>query len=446
MINFSFIIIYILCAPFLDGTELYTLLTIHFLFLVIKTVRTTQNAISPIFVYYLGVIIVNIANIYLISLLNSGMQLKTYGYIIPKYINEAAFIWCISNTMFSIGYKAFSTKSFPKINIELYSMKVYYIIFGCLIMLNIVYILGDAYYVRGNQISKLTVLFNTIGILFFARIWGKYNNFKFMLFAITLFILETYLSLLYSFLRFELILPTFYLFTGYFIGKGHYKYLLSYRILPFIAIIFIYSNVFYMLGGYRTHFISVFTNSQQTDQEIPVDVSNPSSSLLTRSANVAQITNVIKLVDKNNGPYWGRASAPILTALIPRFLWPDKPIIQLGAWFALEAGLANKNEEGYVNNSVNMTVCGELYLDFGWFGVFIGSFLFGGLVSALWNCTQFYSSEFNLTGTIFGGYLIMLSIGSYADLQIAVTLLSTYLLFLLTKNIFLFFSKKKGTR
>ena len=82
-----------------------------------------------------------------------------------------------------------------------------------------------------------------------------------------------------------------------------------------------------------------------------------------------------------------------------------------------------------------MTVAGELYLDFGWLGVIIGSLLFGAFISVLWNSTEFYSSEFNLSGIIFGGYLIMISIGSYADLQIVITLISTYLIFYAIKII-----------
>ena len=81
-----------------------------------------------------------------------------------------------------------------------------------------------------------------------------------------------------------------------------------------------------------------------------------------------------------------------------------------------------------------MTVAGELYLDFGWIGVIFGSLLFGAFIALLWNSTKFYASEYNLSGTIFGGYLIMLSIGSYADLQIAVTLVSTYIIFLIIKR------------
>lgn len=197
----------------------------------------------------------------------------------------------------------------------------------------------------------------------------------------------------------------------------------------------IFSSVFTTLQSNRANFINVFIQSEDTrGKPVAFVEENETSGLLNRSANVAQITNVVKLVN-SNGFYDGRASAPIIVALIPRFLWPDKPKIQLGAWFALEIGAGYKNDLGLINNSINMTVAGELYLDFGWLGVIIGSLLFGAFISVLWNSTEFYASEFNLSGIIFGGYLIMISIGSYADLQIVITLISTYLIFYAIKII-----------
>jgi hypothetical protein len=392
------------------------------------------------------VIFVNIGNISLVNLIESGVQITTYSYIIPKYIKEAATIWCISSTMFIIGYNLYKDKQIPNIGFEIKSKTFYKYVFIFLLVENILFILGSGFNVRSNQVGKIFVLLNTISILFFARIWAKENNKTYGAYAITLYLLETYSSLLTSYLRFELILPTFYLFTGYFIGKGHIKYIFTYRIIPLFIILIIYAELFTVLPSYRANFINAFQEVGKTNNTTITygdDRSkNASSSLISRSANVAQMTNIVNLVEKNNGPYGGKVSAPIITALVPRFLWPDKPIIQLGAWFAVEIGAGDRNNEyGVANNSVNMTVAGELYLDFGWIGVLAGSLLLGGFIAILWNATNFYSSAYNLTGTIFGGYLIMLSIGSYADLQIVVTLLSTYIIFYTTKRLALYFIK-----
>jgi hypothetical protein len=91
---------------------------------------------------------------------------------------------------------------------------------------------------------------------------------------------------------------------------------------------------------------------------------------------------------------------------------------------------------GMAGNSINMTVPGELYLDFGWIIVIIGSLLTGAFFCLLWNSTQFYSSQYNLTGIIFGGYMLILSLGGFAaDLQIIITLISMYFTLFIIKKI-----------
>jgi len=435
MLNLVFLFLYIACSLFFTGTDLYILLSIHFGYLLLENIRKNKLVITPLVIYYFGVIIVNMGNISLINQVLHGKHFKTYNYIIPKYIDDAALIWCISSVFFIIGYKLYDKNKLPSISYEIKNKNILKYIFYFLVLENILLIFGLGIALRGNQIGKIFVLVNTIGILFFARLWGKYEDKTYRSYALILFLIETYFALLNSYLRFELILPTFYLFIGYFIGKGEIKYLFTYRIIPLLAILAIFSSVFTTLQSNRANFINVFIQSEDTrSKPVAFVEENETSGLLNRSANVAQITNVVKLVN-SNGFYDGRASAPIIVALIPRFLWPDKPKIQLGAWFALEIGAGYKNDLGLINNSINMTVAGELYLDFGWLGVIIGSLLFGAFISVLWNSTEFYASEFNLIGIIFGGYLIMISIGSYADLQIVITLISTYLIFYAIKII-----------
>jgi len=428
MLNVIFLILYVFTSSFFSGTTLYALSTIHLLICVVIHLRQKNSLITPIFIFYIGVIIVNIANIALISKIGT-VNYKTYSYILPKYIDDAAKIWCISSILFVMGYQFFINKSLPAIDFELKKKIIIQNLFWILVIINTLSLLGHGINLRGTQVGRIFGMVNSIGILFYARLWASENNKTYRFYALSLFVMETYIALTTSFLRFELILPTFYLFAGYFIGKGHVKYIFSYRIIPLLLIVMLFSSVFSSLQSNRSNFISVF--NEENNQG---GANDNSSALLDRSANVAQITNIVNLV-KQNGFYNGRASAPILTALIPRALWPDKPLIQLGTWFALEIGAAYKAENGRVNNSINMTVAGELYLDFGWIGVVVGSFLFGAFIALLWNSTKFYSSEYNISGTIFGGYLFILSIGSYADLQIVITLISTYLIFFVIKKI-----------
>lgn len=433
MFNVVFLMIYALSASFFGGTELFILLTLHFSINAINHVRERQLSVTPIFLFYLGVIIVNIANISLINQVEAH-DVRTYIYIKPQFIDQAALIWCISSTLVVIGYQLTLTKSLPYINFNLDRKSWLQYMFWILLIANLLSLIGYGASMRGNQLAKIYGMVNTIGILFYARLWGKQSSTTYRSYAIALFIIETYLALLSSYLRFELILPTFYLAVGYFIGRGDLKSLLSYRIYPFIFIVIVYGSVFTALQHNRSNFITVFTEGDNPEER-GEDAPDPGrGGLLDRSANLAQITNVVNLVERN-GFYNGAASAPILTALIPRVLWPDKPLIQIGAWFALEIGAGTRTESGLANNSINMTVAGELYLDFGWLGVIIGSLFFGSFLALLWNATKFYSSEYNLTGTIFGGYLFIISAGGYADLQVVVTMLSQYIVFLIIKKI-----------
>ncbi|MCD6011919.1 MAG: hypothetical protein K0Q79_1781 [Flavipsychrobacter sp.] len=432
MFHVVFLVIYSLAASFFTGAQLFILLTIHFGIGAINHLREKQILVTPLFLFYIGTIVVNIANLSLISQVEAR-DVRTYSYIIPQYIDQAALIWCISCTLVAIGYQLTIKKSLPPVNFDFNKRSVLQYLFWILLLANALSIIGYGSNFRGNQIAKIFGLVNTIGILFFARLWAKNENKTYRTYALALFAIETYTALLSSYLRFELILPTFYLAVGYFIGKGNLRTVFSYRIIPFLIIILIYSSVFTALQQNRSNFISVFQESDNMEER-ESDTGPSRGGLLDRSANLAQVTNVVNLVERN-GFYEGAASAPILTALIPRVIWPDKPLIQLGAWFALEIGAGSRTSVGLANNSINMTVPGELYLDFGWIGVILGSLFFGSFLALLWNSTRFYASEYNLTGTIYGGYLFIISIGGYADLQVVVTLLSTYLIFLIIKKI-----------
>ena len=432
LLNFIFLIVYTLLSSFLSGEDLYYLSSIHIIIYIFHSLTIKKN-ISPIILFALGSLIVNIGNIALISQLYTR-TIITYNYIVPKYIDNAAQIWCISFTLIIIGFDSTIKKSLPPISFDIKKNHLRNI-FIALFISNIIILFN--HYANILHSLKIFGMINTMGIVFYARLWAKEDNKTYRNYAIILLVIETYLSLTTSFLRFELILPTFCMFMGYFLGKGDIKYLFSYRVLPYLLLIIIYASIFRALQINRsdTNFISVFYDSGDNYVQNNVKDNKQQYALLIRSANVAQLTNVVRLVNQN-GLYYGKASAPLVMALIPRMLWPDKPLIRLGAWFALEIGQAYQNETGYINNSINMTVMGELYLDFGWIGVIIGSLLLGVFIALLWNSTEFYLSPYNLMGTVFGGYLFMiLFIGIAADLQIVITFLSFYVTFYIIKKV-----------
>src|ERR1039458_3983843 len=117
MLHIIFLVIYILGAGNFSGTEYYILNTIYLGICVIAHIRERQHLITPLFLFYLGVIIVNIANIDLINQVETH-NIITYSYIVPKYINIATLIWCISNTLCIMGYQFIKNKSLPSISLD----------------------------------------------------------------------------------------------------------------------------------------------------------------------------------------------------------------------------------------------------------------------------------------------------------------------------------------
>lgn len=428
MINFVFLLIYALLSGSLDAKDTYYLLTAQCIFLIFGYVQKYKIVFTPIFIYYLSIILVNYANLELLAQI--GTPELRVSYLVPKYVNESAQLWAVSCTLVMLGYQAAARKSLPPVDLEINNAKTLKFIFWFLIALNALSLAGVAVRLGGGPVLKIMDLLSKVSILFFARLWALENNRKYRMYALSLFVLKTLVALTTAFLRIELILPTVFLFLGYFIGKGEIRYIFSYRVLPFILIFVVYSSAFKSLQSNRANFISVFTDRVRGDEE-----EKNSGALLARSANLPQMTNCFDLVRKN-GFYGGAVSAPLVVALVPRVLWPDKPKIALGQWFALAiTDQSAKVSQAQSTNSINMTIAGELYLDFGWLGVIIGSFLFGCYIPLLWNASGFYTSGYNITGTLFGGYLFFTAISGFgADLQIVITLLSTYLsLFILKK-------------
>src|SRR5262249_28754540 len=72
----------------------------------------------------------------------------------------------------------------------------------------------------------------------------------------------------------------------------------------------------------------------------------------------------------------------LATIFIPRFLWPDKPLYQPGAWFTWYLGEAASPETA--TTSTAMLLPTELYWMFGIFGVLGGMMLLSVIYFFIW--------------------------------------------------------------
>jgi hypothetical protein len=85
----------------------------------------------------------------------------------------------------------------------------------------------------------------------------------------------------------------------------------------------------------------------------------------------------------NKIPYWnGQSYKIILTKIIPRIIWKDKPSDRLGNEFGRRYNILGKAD---YSTSWNMPVLNEFYANFGIKGVMIGMFIIGLLLRLLLN-------------------------------------------------------------
>lgn len=97
----------------------------------------------------------------------------------------------------------------------------------------------------------------------------------------------------------------------------------------------------------------------------------------------------------------GETYLPLLTKWIPRVLWPEKPREDLGNRWAREYGYLDRDDDV---TSFNLPWLPEMYMNFGWTGVVVISFLVGCLCAFIWSKLAYASPP-----PVFAAGLIMLS-------------------------------------
>jgi len=109
-------------------------------------------------------------------------------------------------------------------------------------------------------------------------------------------------------------------------------------------------------------------------------------SALERLTAKGSVEMIVQGIGKNHGFQNGYTLTPIVTAFIPRLIWPSKPSIQTGQILNREFHIS-EDPETYISPSH----LGELYWNFSWIGITIGMSLVGallGLVGARFNLAK----------------------------------------------------------
>lgn len=238
-------------------------------------------------------------------------------------------------------------------------------------------------------------------------------------------------ALLFGYLRGDVAAPFIAFVLGAVTGARSLRPLKSRAFLPIYTAAALFIAYFGAYGAIRGHTgagLQRLEAVQQYHDELQGMPDLENQSVISRLTTINQLSQVGRLVDEE-GYLHGQTLAYLAYAFIPRFLWPQKPAIAKAAWFALHIGLAYVRPNGQITNAINMTIPGELFLNYGWNGVFVGLVFLGLFVAAFWRTTDFWTRPGNVLGTGFAFYLMWPWIGFNlgGDLQILVTILAVYL-------------------
>jgi hypothetical protein len=285
---------------------------------------------------------------------------------------------------------------------------------------------------RLGTVSGLIALVPDLTVFAISRLGAARKSRRMIVVALGLSMAVAVHAALFAYLRSDILLPIFALLCGLIVGSRSLAILRRRILIPVYCVIGLFAVNFAALGRIRSTTSegeSRVEALRAASTSAVMDSTDDSGGLLIRLSTLNQLSQV-GLLANEGGFLHGQTLEYLGFAFVPRFLWRGKPKIAKGSWFAYRIGQALIRPDGSFTNSINMTVPGELFLNFGWGGVLIGSYFFGVLLSLFWSTAMFWTADNNPLGTAFGFYLLWIGIGLVADLQIVVTLFAMYLLFL----------------
>jgi hypothetical protein len=283
-----------------------------------------------------------------------------------------------------------------------------------------------------GTLTAIVFLLPHMTVFALARVGVQYRVPNALRVALAVALLEAGRALWFSYLRVEIVFPLLAFAFGAILGARSLRPLRSPLFLPLYAAGVVFIAYFGALGATRgrtgglDRLMTMYELEQQG--EFAPQRARQQQTVVSRLSTFNQLSQIGALVERD-GFRDGATLDYLGYAFIPRFLWPEKPVIAKGGWFALQIGQAYVRRDGQPSNSVGMTIPGELYLNYGWLGVVPGCLLYGALLAVFWTRTNFWSDSRNTFGSMFGFYLLWIGFGLGADLQIIVTVTAIYLLF-----------------
>lgn len=167
--------------------------------------------------------------------------------------------------------------------------------------------------------------------------------------------------------------------------EGTKKYLIAIILLPFLIFYSLFSGV---KGAFRTmtwsgektytnfEKISLITELIQEDKASAAkkDIEGTDNFLWRFSYPMSALSMVLEKTPKDV-PFWnGSSYSPIFTKFIPRAFYPSKPEENMGQRFGKTYRVLRQTDN---STSMNTPILAEMYMNFGYNGIYIGMFLFG---------------------------------------------------------------------
>ncbi|PCJ67847.1 MAG: hypothetical protein COA58_01540 [Bacteroidetes bacterium] len=433
----------ILLLNILDISNLGLVEPVFLVLFLLRSIRVKKDKILDLgTIYVVGQLLISASNFQLSNFVTQGQSGGMYNYIVNDYISEGLNIRFIGSLFFLIGYESLSkSRVLIRNTIDSNRVNLLLILAGVIILNNHVF-----YFSLPGAFGSLLNWIPYACIIMLARHAYLHDDASTRFKALGLMITLVILAFLFAILRTEMLLPIISYFLGVFLAKPKVSFFLTPRFYPFYGSLVVFMLFFLAFQQIRstTYGSDRFTAIVQAQEVVEEDAldTEEKSGAFQRAADLAQITNVVDL-KVNNKFNQGETLTVLAVALIPRVLWPGKPKIALGVWFAIKIGKALPTDNGWYNTSINMTVPGHLWMELGYLGVIFGMFFIGLFYKFIWTSCGSLSEPLNFMGTLLCGFLLLTVLsGIGADLQIVVTLLALFLIVLTLSNFIRFVSVK----
>lgn len=391
--------------------------------------RFKFDTVHPFQIYSLFAFLTTLSNLQQEWKVLNQISLEGYAYANPNFFFSASIIWFWGNFFFIFGFEFFR-----KIQVKpfFYKPKTKYHLF-ITFLLSLAIVFSQRFFPISlpGTIGSFFYLIPILSIFFFARLGYVIKNNTIINYGYILMIVHTILGVLFGYLRFEFIISGIVFILGSYFGQKNLKFFLSVRYLPLLFLAIFFVSIFGYFGNNRSQLSYGLNRITELNKEVfseKIKTQENHFSAFDRISVIAQLSKVVEISKKKEKNYLKETIYPIVVAFFPRFLWPEKPKIALGVWFALEIGQSVKTKAWY-SNSINMTTPGHLYLGLGWIGLTIGIFFIGLFLKFIWTHSDFKNPS-NLPGGMLAGYLFYMAVQGFgADLQFFVTLIAIFLLF-----------------